>query len=129
VQALVDDLRALLTDPVVHLLALRRHRHPGGAQVAGVLHAADETALVQHLDHAGEHGRVQALELVQLGQAERSAGADQGEDGVLGRGEVLARGRVVKHAGKPVNDRAQPRHEFAVHHVSGVQLECLLASN
>jgi hypothetical protein len=117
VQAVGEDPRPLGADPVVDSRAFRRHHDAGRAEVAGVLHAADETALIQGLDDAGQHGRVQALELGQLGQAQGAAGMNQAEDGVLRGGEVLARGRLIEHAGEPGDDRAQPGHEFGVHHV------------
>jgi hypothetical protein len=129
VQAVGEDLGALGTDLIMDPCAFFGYHDPGRAQIAGVLHAADEAALVQGLDDAGQHRGVQALELGQLRQAQGAPDVDQGKHGVLRRSEVRACGRVVEHAGEPGDDRTQPDHEFGVHHILRDQLECLLASN
>lgn len=129
VQAVAQHLGSLRADRLVDLHSLRGGLHAGGAQVAGIGHPADQAALVQRLDHPGQHRRVKALQLGQLGQPQRPAPVDQGQHGVLRGGEVRARGRFVEHAGEPRDDRAQPRHEFGVHHVLPGQLVCLPASN
>jgi hypothetical protein len=99
----------------VDLLAVRGDLHPGGAQVAGIGQAADQARFVKYPDHPRHHGGVKALEFRQLGEAQRAPEADQGEYGVLSRGQAFTRGGVVQLAGEPADHRPQPCYEFDIH--------------
>jgi hypothetical protein len=116
----------------VDLLAVRGDLDPGGAQVAGVRQALDQARVVEHPDDAGDHRGIQPLELGEIGETERASGPDQGEHRVLGGGQALPGGGVVKLARELADHRAEPGYEFNIHagssNSSNPELDCLLAS-
>jgi hypothetical protein len=107
----------VVSDALVDEFAGRGDLDPGRPQVTGVGQPADQAVLVEDPDDPRQHGRVEPLQLGQLGQAERPAPPDQAEHRVLRGRQALTGGRVVELAGEPADDATQARHEFGVHRV------------
>ena len=86
-----------------------------GAAVVGVGLAADQPRLGEPAGDAREHRRVDALDLGELGQPQRAAARDGGEDGELGGGEALAGLSRAQVAGRDAERDAQPLDRFALY--------------
>jgi MFS transporter, ACDE family, multidrug resistance protein len=81
-----QDRGSLRGDALIGLLALGGDLDPGRAEIVRVTQPADQAERIELADDPGQHGRVEALDLGEIGEAERAAVGDDAEHGRLGRG-------------------------------------------
>jgi len=84
-----QDRGSLRGDALIGLRALGGDLDPGGAEIVGITQPLDQAERIELADHPGQHGRVEALELGEFGEAERAAARDDAEHGRLSRGQPL----------------------------------------
>src|SRR5580692_234815 len=110
-----DHREALRPDPLVDAAALRRDLDPGRAEVVWIAQPVDQAVFIELADDTGQHRRVDALELGEFGQAERSAHAGDAQHRGLGRGQPFLPGGGVELPREIQDDTPQPDDRVTVH--------------
>jgi ACDE family multidrug resistance protein len=110
-----QDRGSLRGDALVGLLSLGGDLDPGGAEIVGVTQPPDQAERIKLADDPGQHGRVEALDVGEFGEAERAAVGHDAEHGRLGRGEPLPHRGRVQLPREPQDDPPQPDDGLVVH--------------
>src|SRR6478735_5002510 len=122
-----DHRAPLGRDPLVGAAALRRDLDPGRAEIIGVAEPLEQAVFIELADDAGEHRRIDALELGEFGQAERPAHGGDAQYGGLGRGQPFLPGRGVELPRELQDDTPQADDRVTVH-TRYSRVNCLRAS-
>src|SRR5580658_6976439 len=110
-----QDGGSLRRDALIGLLALGGDLDAGGAEVVRVAQPPDQAERVKLADHPGQHGRVEALDLGEFGEAERAAVGDDAEHGRLRRGQPLPHRGRVQLPREPQDDPPETDDGLLVH--------------
>jgi MFS transporter, ACDE family, multidrug resistance protein len=119
-----QDRGSLRRDALKGLFPFGGGLDAGGAEVVGVTQAADQAKRIKLADHAGQHGRVEALDLGEFGEAERAAVGDDAEHGCLRRGQPLPHRGRVQLPREPQDDPPETDNGLLVHAHSPPPLLC-----